>query len=261
MKATDLPSNAFVKLINIGGSGSGKTGSLISLLRAGYTLRILDMDNNIRSLIELCKHENPKLLDQLDVIQLGEKFRASTVSGIEVSGQPQSYAKMVQFLGKWDDGTSPAEWGDRTVFVLDTLTAAGTAAFHWARGMNPASKDLRQWYAAAQEAISKLLEMLASPHFATNVIINSHVELIELDGGLVKGFPSSIGKALAPKVAKNYSTLLVCESKGTGTSVSRTITTVPTSRIEAKNPIPFKLDKSLPLDTGLATIFSALRSA
>ena len=38
-------SNDFVKLLLIGDSKAGKTGSLISLVKAGYKLRILDLDN------------------------------------------------------------------------------------------------------------------------------------------------------------------------------------------------------------------------
>lgn len=38
--ATQIVANPLVKLLYIGHSGTGKTGSLISLLRAGYHIRL-----------------------------------------------------------------------------------------------------------------------------------------------------------------------------------------------------------------------------
>ena len=43
-------SNEFTKLLIEGDSGSGKTGALASLVKAGYKLRILDMDNGLDAL-------------------------------------------------------------------------------------------------------------------------------------------------------------------------------------------------------------------
>ena len=42
-KLSDHQSNDFTKLLLIGDAKSGKTGSLVSLVKAGYKLRILDM--------------------------------------------------------------------------------------------------------------------------------------------------------------------------------------------------------------------------
>ena len=152
-----------VRALYIGDSGSGKTGSLISLLQAGYRIRMLDLDNNSDSLVQLCRHLDEKLLERLDIIQVRDKFRASQMSGLEVAGQPKAWVDALKYLNKWDDGTSLTEWGPDTIFVLDTLTSAGRAAFHWARGMAPTSKDPRQWYAAGQESIKTMLELLTSP--------------------------------------------------------------------------------------------------
>lgn len=42
-----------VKLINMGESGSGKTGALASLCAAGYNVRVLDLENGIEALVNL----------------------------------------------------------------------------------------------------------------------------------------------------------------------------------------------------------------
>ncbi len=44
-------SSRYAKLIYIGDSGTGKTGSLVSLLADGYKLKILDMDAGLDSLV------------------------------------------------------------------------------------------------------------------------------------------------------------------------------------------------------------------
>ncbi len=257
-KASSFIQDKPLRMLLIGNSGAGKTGSLISLLRAGYTIRMLDMDNNCDSLIELCKHENPSLLEKLDVVSLRDKFRASQTMGVEVAGQPRAFVDMLKLLNKWDDGSVPAEWGRDTVFVIDTLNSVGRAAFHWAKGMNPTSKDPRQWYAAGQDTLKTLLEMVTSPDFHPHVIVTSHIDLVEMPDGTVQGFASSLGKALGPQIAKTFPSLILCEKKGAGKNVRRTISTVPTALLDLKNPKPFALEDSYPLDTGMATIFEKL---
>lgn len=247
-----------VRALYIGDSGAGKTGSLISLLQAGYTIRMLDLDNNSDSLKQLCRHHDPKLLEQLDIISVRDKFRASQMVGLEVDGQPKAYVNALKYLNKWDDGTSISEWDDKTIFVLDTLTSAGRAAFHWAKGMNPSSKDPRQWYAAGQDSLKTMLELLTSPDFKCHILVLSHIDLVERDDGTTKGYASSLGKALGPQIAKVFPTTIMAETKGSGTQVKRTITTLPTMLVDLKNPVPFVMEARYPLETGMASIFEVL---
>lgn len=258
-KASDIPQGKEpLRVLMAGNSGAGKTGSLISLLEAGYTIRMLDMDNNVRSLVELCKRKDPKLLERLDYISFRDKFRSSMSAGIEVSGQPKAWVNAIKSLEKWDDGSVPSSWGSDTIFVLDTLTSIGRAAFAFAQGQNPSAKDPRQWYAAGQEILKRLLEMITSPDFGPHVIVLSHIDLVELPDGSTKGYASALGKAIGPQIPKTFSTMLLAESKGTGDKVRRTIQTMPTQLMDLKNPTPWEFDKELPLDTGLATIFAKL---
>lgn len=253
-----VESDRTVRALYIGDSGSGKTGSLISLLQEGYNIRMLDLDNNSDSLVQLCRHHDPKLLEKLDIIQTRDKFRASVFSGLEVSGQPKAWVDALKYLNKWDDGTSLNDWGPDTIFVLDTLTSAGRAAFHWAKGMAPNAKDPRQWYAAAQETLKTMLELLTSPDFKCHVLVLSHIDLVEREGEITKGYASSLGKALGPQIAKVFPTLIMAETKGSGSSVKRTITTMPTVSIDLKNPVPWAMEARYPLETGMASIFKVL---
>lgn len=252
-------SSPFVKMIMVGESGAGKTGSLISLARAGYDIRLLDLDNGAATLQQLCLHENPDLLDNIDVISHVDKFKADPLKGLTISGRPTSYVNTMKTMNKWDDDTVPSEWGPDKILVLDSLTALGRASYHWAQGMNPTAKDGRQWYGTAHDSLRNFLQLVAGKEFKTNVIIMSHIQYISKDDEPLRAQINSIGQSLGPDIPKFFNNLVLAESKGIGTSVKRTITTVPTNLLSLKTTAPFKLEKSLPLDTGLATIFAALK--
>lgn len=254
----DLPANEFIKLMYIGASGTGKTGSLVSLVKAGYKLRILDMDSGLEILQAYIKRECPDKLGNVDYQSFRDKFKSDPVRGILVDGQPKAYTNAIKAMNKWDDGSTPSQWGRDTIFVLDTLTTFSRAAYLWAQGMNPGAKDPRQWYGAAQESIKTFLELLTSSDFKTNVLVISHVDLIEQSDGTTKGYASSIGKALGPQIAKYFNTLVLAESRGSGENVKRVIKTVPTAMVDLKTSKPFDMPKELPLETGMATIFQTL---
>lgn len=259
-KASAHPSSEFVKVLYVGASGSGKTGSLVSLLKAGYKVYVLDLDNGLDALIQAVKETCPEKLDDLDFLTYRDKMKADPMKGARVSGPARAYTNAIKAMEKWDDGSDPAEWGPQCVFVLDSLTLFGRAAFNWAVGLNPECKDPRQWYATAQESLLKVLDLLTSAEFKTNVIVMTHIDVVEEKDGNIRAFASSIGKALGPKIPAVFNTMIMAESRGTGDNVRRTVTTAPTSLINLKNPKPNAISKSMPFDTALATIFKELTS-
>ncbi len=103
-----------------------------------------------------------------------------------------------------------------------------------------------------------MLEVLTSPDVSCHILVISHIDLVERDDGTTKGYASSLGKALGPQIAKVFPTLIMAATKGTGNNIKRTITTRPTMLVDLKNPIPFKMEERYPLETGMASIFSAL---
>ncbi len=103
------------------------------------------------------------------------------------------------------------------------------------------------------------MSLLTGEDFKTNVIVVSHITLMELPDGTKKGYPSAIGTALSKNLGKYFNTMLLAETSGEGTNVRRTIKTVPTMIIDLKNPKPFTIEASLPLSTGLATVFEKLK--
>lgn len=254
----DRPANDLFKLLYIGGSGTGKTGSLVSLVKAGYKLRILDMDNGLDSLVEQVKKQCPDKMSSISYMTFRDKYKANTTRGLEVEGRAIAYTSMLKALNEWEDGTIPETWGDKHVLVVDTLTATGKAAFNWARGLDPTAKDGRQWFFSAQNSIENLLDMLTGEEFRTNVIVVSHIAAGKEDDP--KMYAASIGSALGPKIPKFFNTMIAAESRGTGDNVKRTIQTRPTHMLDLKIPAEDKVGRTLPLNTGLAEIVKQLKS-
>ncbi len=258
-KLSEHQAGDFTKLLYIGDSGSGKTGSLASLVAAGYKLRILDLDNGLDVLRQFIMHECSDKIDNVDFETVRDKYKA-TRQGPMVAGTAKAYVKCIELMTTWSDETIPAEWGSDTIFILDSLTTLGSSAYEWAKSMDPTAKDKRQWYFAAQQSIENMLALLTSESFQANVIVISHINYNEITEGVTKGYPSAVGSALGPKIAKYFNTLLQAETRGAGKNIKRVIRTVPSPIIDLKTPAPFKIKENYPLGTGLAELFTQLKS-
>lgn len=245
-------SSDYTKMIYLGDSGTGKTGSLISLLAAGYKLRILDMDNGLDSLVAFALKECPDKLKNVEFVTLRDEYR-STKAGPMIKGTPKAFVESLDQLTAWAEDEDP-----NMIFVLDSLSAFGKAAFAWAKGMNPMAKDKRQFYFSAQEAVESTISLLTGDNFKMNVIVITHVNYKEVQEGVHKGYPNAIGSALGPNLAKYFNTLLLAETQGAGKNVKRKIKTLPTGIIDLKAPVP-DIDGDYPLATGLNTIFELLK--
>lgn len=245
-------SSDYTKIIYIGDSGTGKTGSLASLLAAGYSLRILDMDEGLTALVHYAKEQGADL-SKVTYESFRDEYR-STPQGPLLKGTPKAFTNAMGTLTEWATIED-----SKCITVIDSLTFLGKSAMAWARGMNPTAKDPRQWFYTAQQAIENVLAMITAASYKQNVIIISHVNYKEVMEGVSKGYPTAVGSALGPTIASYFDTMVLAESIGSGTNVKRRIKTLPTGVIDLKMPNP-KVDKELPLESGLATIFEQLRS-
>lgn len=257
-------SGRYTKLICIGDSGVGKTGALTSLVTepesegGGYELGILDLDNGLDSLKQFIARVDPKLLDKVDYETIRDPLK-SGASGPAIDAK--AFVEAIKLLTKWTDGSDPAKWGPKKVFVLDTTTSLGKSALAWAEKQTPSAKDPRQWYFAAQRAFENIIAMVTSEEFETNVIINAHINRKDLeDGTPAKWFPTAVGSALGALIPRYFNTMLLVENSGTGINVKRKIKTAPTAFLDLKNPAPFKISAEYDIDKGMAQIFKALRS-
>lgn len=248
----------FVKLLLIGNSGAGKTGALAPLVRDGYSLRIYDFDAGLDALVFHCK-EAKLDLSKIEYMSFRDQVKM-TPTGTKLKGSPRAYPGALAALDQWEDGSNPAEWGEDTVVVIDSLTNVGRAAFWWAKHTAPMVKDPRQWYKTAQDLVEDLIANLTSEDFHAHVIVISHVDIGETSEGLRKHFVSSIGKALGPKLPRFFNTMLLSEVKAKKDGAVRTIHTVPTNMLDLKNPAPTQISESYPMAEALSEIFKVLRA-
>jgi hypothetical protein len=259
MPVLSAPSNdTLIKLLLIGNSGTGKTGLLASLVKYGLELRIIDMDNKIVGgiLPQLLTAEE---LKRVQFVSLRDKFKA-TPAGPMPDGMPKAFIDAMKLFEKWEDGSDPSKWGPNKVLVLDSFTFFCMAAYDWAKAMNPSAKEPRTWFYSAQGAAEDALAILTdNKQFNTNVVVTSHINYIELQEGITKGFPSGIGKALSPKIPSYFEHLGVAEGGRSGGKWSGKVSFLPTTMLDAKTPIMSAAGKILPAETGLADFFKLAR--
>lgn len=250
------PNQDFVRILYVGNSGAGKTGSLVSLVKAGYRVRMIDLDNGFGILKQYVLHECPDKIDNVEVVSYRDKYKAGQ-TGVTVDGAPQAYIKTMMALDKWpDDESNPAEWGPDTILVIDSLTRLGEASFAWQRKLNPTINDNRQIYKLAQDAIIAFLQNLTAESFRTNVIVCTHIKYNETE---TRGFANAIGSAIGPIIPSFFNTFVAAELKGRGETAQRVIRTTTNGILDLKNEKPFSVDKELPLSSGMATLFAQLR--
>jgi hypothetical protein len=260
-------SNSYVKLLLIGDAKSGKTGSLISLLKAGYKLRILDLDNLLDILAKLIAEQCPDLIDNVEFRTVRDAAKM-TAAGPLITA-PKAFIEATKMLDKWkykDDSDSeidlgvPSEWGPDCILVIDSLSRLCDACYDWCESVIPKGRsgdfDGRAVYGNAQDAIESMLAMLTSSSFECNLIVIAHGMYMDLPDGTTKIFPQGVGQKLSPKIPQYFPNYIRYTNQGG----KRTIQLNSDGMIDLANTNPNAFEKkSLPIETGLAEFFSALR--
>jgi hypothetical protein len=260
-------SNEYTKVLIIGEAMSGKTGALVSLVKAGYRLFVQDYDNKLDVLKYYVQHECPDRIGNIEYVSLRDK-RKTTPGGSVIDGKPKAFIEGMKLLDHWkytdENGTDvdfgkPSEWGSDSILVIDSLSRLCDAAFDFREPLVPVGKsgerDMRAVYGDAQDAVEMLLATLTSRTFQTNVIVIAHITYQEQADGTTKGYPQGVGQKLSPKIPQYFPSAVLFTNK----NGKRTIQTNSTPLIDLANPAPFKMAPSYPIETGLADFFAVLR--
>lgn len=249
------------KLLFIGDSGTGKTGALASLARAGYNLRIIDCDNGLDILSNLLADE-PEALARVSYVTCTDKYK--TVGGKPCVPQPAAWNKACALLDNWKTETEnfgPIEtWGEKDVLVIDSLTLLSNQALANVLAMNSHAHkppEIQEW-GIAMAAIEGLLGKLYSSEVSCNVIITSHITYIGEDADRV-GYASTLGNKLPPKVGRYFNAIMRAFVRGSGVTAKRLIATRSQGVVSLKTP-SLKIPAEYPLETGLASYFEAVRA-
>lgn len=281
-----------IKMLYMGHTGEGKTGSLVSLAAAGYNVRILDLDRGVDILRDyVMNKESPyrkaraglwtqeqadTLPQRLSYITCTEEY---TIMGAKPVPRATAWNRAQQILNSWTDGDlklgNVGTWTDRDVLVIDSFSRLCEAAMNIQLAMNNRLQSGPQVgtsgtndYTAMNQLVTQWLDFIKCDAIRCNVIMICHIQFIgEPQGGSrsgaqqgdLKGFPQTVGRMIAPKVGQYFNHSLRAKSYGTGPSVRRVIVTNNDENVALKNTAPLKVKEQYPLETGLAEYFQALR--
>lgn len=249
--------NYRIHALCLGDSGVGKTGSLISLVRAGYKIKLLDLENGSRILYNLVMEQCPEMLDNVEVEKVATKYRI-TALGAKADKAPQGLTKVGKIIDRWQK-----EVNEDDIIVVDSLTALGRLCLVWSVAQNPGLRDRRQHYFNAQEVVEPLVATLTHEDFPCHTIILTHIDYRDLSADsknpYIKGYASSVGRALGDKIPTHFNEVFLYHTIGVGKAAKRQISSVPTSTVDVKNTAPSRLKSQYDINTGLAEIFSVLR--
>ncbi len=276
--------NPRVRLLIQGRPKSGKTGSLAALVNSGrYHVRILDFDGNTDPLHTFV---DPSLLSRVSVVTCSDKLRDDG-KRIVVSGEPTAFRNSHRAIDKWvdDEGRdfgAVKDWGDDVVLVLDSLPSMGEAAFrrrrHYRSAGGSGEDTISDWGAAIRDQ-SAMIEILASPRFSCHVLVLCHIKEPEpkivmesakdsADVKAAKGaisrlraenweprkFPNALGTQLPQEIARFLPGVVLVDGDRGGKRVF-----VTAGEPDMDLGVPCKgLPRTLPLETGLLTIFEAI---
>ena len=254
-------SNDYTKMLLIGDSKSGKTGSLISLVKAGYKLRIIDMDNLLDVLKYYILRDCPDLIKNVEYRTLRDKRIPDPVTGAPIVSTPTAYPTAVRMMERWKyddvDLGRPAEWGPDCVLVIDSCSRLCDAAYDFREKitMSKEKYDIRAAYGDAQDSVENNLANITDSNYKTNVIVICHIVYQTQPDGTVKGFPQGVGQKLSPKIPQYFSSVVLYSSRKN----KRIMQTTSTDLIDLANPKPFEMEPTYPIETGLADFFEVLR--
>lgn len=268
MAALEQQSSAnSAKILAIGGNGSGKTGSLISLLDAGFKVRLLDFDKGAEIINQLAVG---KARDLIDIESFSDDYKM-TGSGNQQRMIPATPLKgfngAMKCLADWPGHGSPMTWGTDTVLVLDSLTMLGKYMMNHVQVLKNKhiSADPKDWHPSqpdwgdAMMLQENLMAQLFSDSIKCHVIVMAHITFVQPEGEpMTKGYPSALGSKLPPKIGGYFNHLLHYTAQGVGANAKRGFSTKSSVTIETKTPAPGKVKDWYPIGTGLAEYFADL---
>ena len=245
-----------VKLLNVGDSKSGKTGSLASLARAGYNLYILDYDNGLDILVNLL-HDDRDTLKRI-------RYEALRDTIVTQNGLPRLKSPIHAYK---DAGRALQAWGAENftpadVLVLDSLTTFSEAAFNEALMLSGRlnQRPLLQDYGWLADSVKLFIEMITDPSLNCHVIVSSHIRYFAADEESqtqARGLPNAKGQEISRIVSRYFNSVVLTRSMGTGAATRRLITTKPQGVVEVATSNP-KTKDLYPVETGMAQLFKDL---
>lgn len=242
-QAAAPPSLPGVNVTLIGASGTGKTWSLGTIVDAGFDLFYLGLEPGLESLIGYftdpvtkggkgLKEAPPNLhwhtvqapaANFADLIQNAQNINTMSLEFLAKAVDPQKskhnqFVALLNALNNFPDDRTGQKfgavntWGTNRVLAIDGLTGLGNAAMSLVVG-GKAVRSQSDW-GIAQHQVETIITMLCN-NCPCHFILLGHVEReADLLTGGAKIMASSLGKALAPKLPRLFSDVIMATREG-----------------------------------------------
>ena len=270
MLITSYQQAAPAKALVMGNSGAGKTCLVFGLLRAGYRVAILDLDQKLRPLATLINHFRPDLAANVDIAVFGEQYQ--TVGGeIRHARRPMTWESLLGLLDNWETDShrlGPVSgWGPGVVLVVDSLWPLGQSVLDIAQATSNRKDAYGAAYGDAYQRLDRFFERLRSNvDTPCHVVVMAHMQMQETQEAGAKMVPVLPGRQFGPRLGRSFDIVLHAEARSDlarswadGTPASqRIVWTVPTPLVDVKVPA-LGLPAAIPNEVALPYIFEKVR--
>jgi hypothetical protein len=243
-------------LLAIGESGTGKTGALASLAKAGYRLWILDFDNGL-DILATSLRDDPSALARVTYATLRDRR-------VFKNGKPtlvppiMAYLEAGKVLNEWQD--TVGEFGPSDILVIDTLTMFSEAAFHYSLQLQGRLNQRAHQtdYGDLATGVLAFIDTITAADAGYNVIVNTHIKYFGGDDETqmqARGLPNAKGQQISKDVSTFFNSVVLYHTQGAGQATKRVISTTPRGVIGVKTSAPGKVKPTYSIETGLAELF------
>lgn len=251
-----------------GDSGVGKTGALVSLILAGYKVRVLDVDNGVDIILNALKDTNSPYYKLTQDLDLAEAFRFETVNhkmitlddGRRVRLQPAAatvWPKIENMVHDWKETSGPklgpvSSWDENTIFVLDSGTFAGYAALYYMQQLNNklgsefSGFEWQRFVGGAQTHLETLFQLLYSDAIKCQVIVITHINYLSENYNEVNGIRTRTVGSSASAIFGSDRAYPSAIGRALGPKIGRYFNNVLEMRVEGSGSSTRRLIHTMP---------------